>query len=375
MNVAEEPSAQRAPQAAEWTARLQHALVRALLAEYQQLNQTFFAGLLRTPAIELVGAQVRLGQWNADTRTISLSRSLLLQHGWGAVVEVLKHEMAHQYVADVVGERTESAHGHGFRTVCERLGIDPTASGIAVGRPQTETRVIERVARLLALAQSSNRHEAEAAMAAAQKLMLKYNMDACATRTDRSYGFRHLGTPSGRINEHERVLAIILNKHFFVEVIWVPVYRPLEAKSGSVLEVCGTPENLEMADYVYSFLVHTADRLWDEHKRANALGANRDRRVYLAGVMSGFLEKLDQHSRHHRQAGLVWVKDGKLNGYYRKRHPYIRNARYFGRRRTEAYDHGKQAGRGIVLHRAVQSACASAAGARPPSLPAKSHAT
>jgi hypothetical protein len=341
---------------------MDHALVRALLADYQQLNQTFFAGLLRAPAIELVATGSRLGLWNGSTRTISLSRSLLLHHPWGVAVEVLKHEMAHQYVADVIGETNESAHGQAFRTVCERLGVDPTASGFPSGQPQTQSRVIERVARLLALAESSNRHEAEAAMAAAQKLMLKHNIDECATCADRSYRFRHLGKPNGRVNEHDRILAIILNKHFFVEVIWVPVYRPLEAKRGSVLEVCGTSDNLEMADYVHSFLSNTADRLWNEHKRANHLKANRDRRVYLAGVMSGFLEKLDQQSRHQRQAGLVWVKDGKLQGYYRKRHPYIRNARYFGRKRTEAYDHGKQAGRGIVLHRAVQSAYAAASG-------------
>ena len=36
------------------------------------------------------------------------------------------------------------------------------------------------------------------------------------------------------------LLGAILGKHFFVEVIWVPVYRPLEQKRGSVLEVCGT---------------------------------------------------------------------------------------------------------------------------------------
>ena len=107
---------------------------------------------------------------------------------------------------------------------------------------------------LLALAESSNVHEAQAATSLAQKLMLKYNLDSAALGTRHGYGFRHLGVPSGRIIESERLLSVLLGEHFFVEVIWVPVYRPFEKKRGQVLEICGTPPNLEMASYVHAFL-------------------------------------------------------------------------------------------------------------------------
>ena len=53
------------------------------------------------------------------------------------------------------------------------------------------------------------------------------------------------------------ILAGILSDHFFVEVIWVPVWRPLDGKRGSVLEVCGSPANLELAEYVHAFVNHT----------------------------------------------------------------------------------------------------------------------
>ena len=328
--------------------------MRALLSDFHQLNQTFFRGQLRPPAIELSPTQARLGQWRADTRTISLSRGLPLGQPWGVVIEVLKHEMVHQYVHEVLRETTETAHGQAFQAVCQRLGVDPSASGLPADQTQAgHTRIIERVARLLALAESPNRHEAEAAMAAAQKLMLKHNLDAFAPSVDRSYVFRHVGRPTGRVTEAERILSVILSEHFFVEVIWVPVFRPSEGRRGSVLEVCGTPENVEMADYVHSFLSQCAERLWREHKREQQIRADRDRRVYLAGVMTGFLENLNQQTRVHQKAGLVWVKDAVLHGFYRKRHPYIRNTRYAGIRRTDAWDQGKHAGRGIVLHRAV----------------------
>jgi hypothetical protein len=186
-------------------------------------------------------------------------------------------------------------------------------------------------------------------MAEAQRLMLKHNLGA----TGRSpYSFRHLGTPSGRVSEAERVLANILNDHFFVETIWIPVWRAREGKRGSVLEICGTPVNLEIASHAHAFLGHTAERMWADWRRARGVG-NRDRRAYLAGVMTGFREKLDAQKKRHQQEGLIWVGDGDLTRYWRRRHPHVRWTRHAGVERNHAHDAGRADGRKIVLHRAV----------------------
>jgi len=275
------------------------------------------------------------------------------------VSEVLKHEMAHQYVSEVLAERGETAHGPAFRGVCARLGIDAAATGLpAVMHDDRERRLVDRIARLLALAESPNAHEAEAAASAAQRLMLKYNLDV-STAPGRTYGFLHVGKPSGRVGEAERILAMILGRHYFVEVIWVPVYRALEGKRGTVLELCGSEANLAMADYVHAFLTNTAAQLWEEHKRGARIRSNRDRRVFLAGVMTGFADKLAKQAAKHREEGLVWVRDADLDGYFRKRHPRIRHVRYAGHRKNEAYAHGKAAGGRIVLRKGVSAASAS----------------
>jgi hypothetical protein len=149
---------------------------------------------------------------------------------------------------------------------------------------------------------------------------------------------------------------MVLGRHFFVEAIWVPVYRPVLGKRASVLEVCGTHANLAIAEYVHGFLMETAERLWREHKRAHRIDRDRDRRTYLAGVMSGFADKLAKQATKSASEGLVWVKDGDLGGYFRRRHPYVRHVRHAGRRRTDAWAHGREAGRGIVLHKPVEAA-------------------
>ncbi len=353
------------------TTELEAALLRELRSSYQDLNASYFKRALRAASIHLSDGAARLGQWDPAHRTIEMSRRLVVDRPWGTVLEVLKHEMAHQYVHEVLSRTDESAHGPAFREICERLGIDARAAGMpdersSDGAPAKgeHRKILERVSQLLALAQSSNIHEAEAATTLAQKLMLKYNLESASLGSRRGYDFRHLGRPSGRVSESERLLSTLLGDHFFVEVIWVPIYRPLEKKRGQVLEICGTAENLEMAAYVHAFLTHAAEHLWKEHKRAHAIRGNRDRRTYLAGVMEGFREKLQAETQKQRAQGLVWIGDADLDAYYRKRHPHIRHTRTFGHARTDAHVAGRSAGRRLVLHRGISTSTSPASGPR-----------
>jgi uncharacterized protein DUF2786/SprT-like family protein len=338
-------------------AELEAAALREIARAWHQLNGNAFRFALRAPIFELIDGEQRLGQWSLARRTIALSRRLVFGEPWGAVVEVLKHEMAHQYAHEVLGAVDEVAHGPAFRSVCERMGIDAASSGLpdpGADEGSAEGKVLRRVAHLLALAESSNAHEAEAAMKAARRLMLRYNLDAMsAERPGTRYAFRHLGRPTGRIQEHERVLAGILAEHFFVEAIWVPVYRAAEGKRGSVLEVCGTSTNLELAAYVYDFVLRSAEACWREHKRERKIGSNAQRGAYIAGLTRGFAEKLREGERANAVEGLVWVSDPQLGHYFRRRHPYVRHVRYQGKGPSEAYSEGRERGRKLVLHRPV----------------------
>ena len=353
------------------SAELESALLRQLLVEWRNFNQTYFKGKLVPPVLQLSEGGTQLGCWTQQSRTLELSRKLVLEQPWGVVMEVLKHEMAHQYVHEILGQRDETAHGPAFQAVCARLGIDATAVGIkpapggglAAEPPEQDdqSRLLRRVARLLALAQSHNPHEAEAAMHEAQRLMLKHNIDRqhvepghpAAQR--RRYGFRQLGTPKGRTDEAQRLLAMLLGRYFFVEAIWVPSYDPRRDRRGSVLEICGSEDNLEMAAYVHDFLTHTAERLWVEHKQAAGIRGDRERRTYLAGVMLGFAERLADKERAHQVEGLVWAGDPGLRDYFRRRYPHVRRVQQKGQPRTQARAAGKKAGREIILSRPLRS--------------------
>lgn len=349
------------PTVAKLTRELEQGLLREIASAYHDLNATFFRRALTPPTFELSDAATRLGRYDGEHGVIEISRALALEKPWGVVVEVLKHEMAHQYVREALGCTDESPHGPTFREVCERFGIDAAPTGMPEAAPHSdeEARVLDRVAKLLALAESPNVNEAQAAATAAQRLMLKHNLDIAEARAKRGYSYRHLGKPTGRITEAERWIANILRKHFFVETIWVHVYRPLEGKTGRILEICGTRANLELASYVYDFLLEAGERLWVSHKKARGIRGDRDRRTFLAGVMSGFHDKLRIERKENEKAGLVWVGDADLDVFYRRRHPSVRLTRHQGSARNAAHAEGKAAGRNLVLHRGISASASS----------------
>lgn len=346
------------------SAELEAKLLARLVGEWEAINYTFFRDALRKPVFRLSDTRERLGQWNGELRSLEISRSLVLERAWVEVLEVLKHEVAHQFVDECLSV-DETAHGPTFRRVCERLGIDARASGRAdapLADDDPASRTIDRIRKLLALAQSPNQHEAEAAATAARRLMLKLNMEVEAAHAvgpasadHRRYGFRHLGRPSGRILEHDRRLASILTQYFFVQCLWIPVYRPLDGKRGTVLEICGLEVNLVMAEHVHAFLSATAARLWAEYARSSGRSSNHDRQAFLAGVMRGFDAKLAEQSQQLQEQGLVWVPTAELRGYFRRRHPRIETVRRGGARRNDAFSEGHRAGREIVLSKPVES--------------------
>lgn len=338
------------------TEELERLLLDRLREEYEQENHRLFKRRLKMPVLHLSDADSFLGRYMPSFQTLEISRKLVLTRPWGVVQEVLKHEMAHQFVHDILRVTDETSHGPAFRHVCEARGIDARAAGLpGEPGPATEDRALERVAKLLALAESASEHEAQAAMSAAQRLMLKYNLEHVSAKTARRYAFRHLGAPTGRVTESERVISMILRDHFFVDPIWVSVYRPLEGTRASVLEVCGTDANLEMAAYVYDFLTHAGERLWREHQRAAKIQRNRDRRAFIAGVMSGFYAKLNEERKAQKEAGLVWMGDADLRKFYRARHPSIVTARFSGSSANPAHQRGRAAGQKLVLHKPVSS--------------------
>jgi len=335
------------------SAELAAALMRELQYAYDLQNERRFAGKLLRPVLVLTETRRRVGQWVSATRRLELSLPLVLDRSWSEVMGVLEHEMAHQFVDEVLQVRDEAPHGETFQRVCRERGIDARAAGEPVpssAEPTDGAKALERIRKLLALAASSNQHEAELAMRKAHELMLRHNVDEIPR--EREFEVRHLGESRTRINGVEADIMGLISEFFFVEVITLPIYLAREGTHGRVYELAGTRANLEMAEYAYEFLLATAERLWQQNRGDRRVRSGRDRMSYQSGVIRGFREKLLAERVELRGVGLVWAGDKRLEAFYRRRNPRI-----VRRRRTirlsGAHAAGREAGRTVVLSKPV----------------------
>lgn len=347
---------------AQLTSELERKLVQRLSECWVDLNYRYLHSTLRSPSIQLHDGERRWGAWHAARRLITISRRQVLCYTWESVIETLKHEMAHQVVSELMHRDVEPPHGLAFKEACRRLSCDASAQGdggVSLLRPggagraanQDDTRLL-RIQKLLALADNNpDEHEARAAFARASELMLKYNLEAGPAPS--AYAHRHVGKLSGRVPHHHYVVAGILQEFFFVRCIWVDSFDVLRGARGHILEIMGTRENVDMAEYVHDCLLRQVEALWLAFKQARDVKDRSAKREYIDGLLSGFRRQLRATTEQSAERGLVWVGDAGLKRYARQRHPRTTTSRLDGVAPSDVRQQGVAAGERMRLHRPV----------------------
>jgi hypothetical protein len=324
-----------------------------------------YRGSITKPLFCIRDMKKRLGCWSGEKREICLSKSLVFNHPWDAVCDVLRHEMAHQFAHEVLGSQGESMHGPSFQRACHLLRADPKANGdykslderVKDRSADNNDRIMARVKKLLALAKSHNNHEAEAAMAKAHELILKYNIDLLSCKKEREFISVFVGNPALRHFREEYHLASLLIDYYFVEGLWVPSYVLEKEKVGRVLEITGTLQNVKIASYVYDFIKRFIDSKWDEYNSVR--GMNRFRKTdFAVGIIEGFRSRLEKRSKavvvKMESLALAKVEDPLLKKYTAYKYP---NTRSFTRRASgqdeNVLNDGKKEGKKMVISKGI----------------------
>lgn len=330
-------------------------LLDAVRAAWAQRNAAWFDGALVPPVFVLDDAGGRWGAWRREGRQLALARRLVTTRPWGEVMAVLEHEMAHQAVHELHGVLDEGPHGATFHEVCTAHGIDSRAGGAPSTTDEPEPAVIRRVRKLLALADSPNEAEAKAATRAAWRLMLRHNLKAVDMAETRRVAVRQVGPVRARRPRHEQLLAGILSSSFFVEVTLVPAFDVATGRQGRAFEVVGTAHDVELADWVWTYVLDVAERAWRDHRKAQRLRGDAGRQAFLQGVMLGFRERLAEEADLARtEEALVWVGDPATDAVVAARYGRRRRGRRFSLRGSAALAAGRDAGRAVRLRRPIR---------------------
>jgi hypothetical protein len=331
----------------------QQVLTRFLVTSWHGINGEYFQGRLQPPVFSISNSEKQLGSWVKDTRTISISGDFMLLRGEIEIIDVLKHEMAHQYADEILGADHETPHGSGFRHACRLLGIHHAARMAVKADPSP---VMERIRKLLALAESKNVHEAEVAMSKARQLMEKYELDV--GEREEPFYYQYVGEPRKQKSAVAQFIAGTLSRFFHVQVVWIPTTLLATERKVWLLELSGTQTNLEIAAYVHDYLERELHWLWLNHKRRRPwLKGKTPKREYQLGVMKGFMDKLrEDQERADTATGheLILLKRERLERFMRERHPYLRGGGRLKYRRSETFNAGFEQGRSLRVDKGVK---------------------
>lgn len=240
-----------------------------------------------------------LGHFNGPYLQIGLNKKLIYLAKDSVLRDILRHEVAHYITYIKFGQ--VQAHGAEFKQVCEDFGFPAdvaaatihleTANASKEGDLDSE-RIIEKVKKLLQLAQSSNVHEAELATLKANELLLRHNLDRITEQDEPIYLDRVL--MQSRKDAKLSAIYDIL-RHFVVK----PVIS--FGKDSCCLEVSGSYTNVRLARYVAEFLHRELDHLWNVTKNEHGLSGLRAKNSFFLGVARGFDMKMTMSKQSFSQ--------------------------------------------------------------------------
>jgi len=289
--------------------------------------------------------------------------------------------MAHQYVHEHMGRVEEKPHGESFSAACAKLGVIFPFNAASGDTPKIFTedrshgfdseynRKISKVRKMLSLAGSGNRHEAEAAMSKANSFIRKYNLERLNSIESSHYTYDIINTGKKRLPIIDRRVANLLIDYFYVDVVYSELFDPQMLEFHKTIELLGTLENVAFARHAYDFLMGRAEYLWCSYrKECNAPG--KLRKTYILGLVQGFREKLAKDeqkesmpdatssdlARHKTVSALVLAQDPGLSNFTTQRFPRLRKVRYrsSGIYCADTYTAGKVEGKKITIHKTVK---------------------
>ncbi|MCB0350857.1 MAG: DUF2786 domain-containing protein [Bdellovibrionales bacterium] len=343
---------------------------------------------LRPISIALFDSETLWGQYNGQNRTILISRKLVREHSWQHVIGILLHEMAHQYVDEhqlsnmkrmhpVLGAG-ETPHGLSFKEACKRLGVPAQYAKASVNlqsanldwkletKNQEAQKIIEKAKKLLSLGASANEFEAHLAMERVRELYAKYNLKNIEAHDQDQ--FVHLVITHGkkRLESWQQRTVSILLEHFFVKAL---ICRQFDAKTGEkvqAIELIGTRENVEMAEFVYHFLLQQVEFLLNGSLKRGSPLRRAERSSFRLGVLDGFDKKL-KTSLEVKVSNVVetniisralekFKNDVHLDYYVSEIYPRLHSRRSSSVQvYDEAFSAGHVAGKTITLNKPIRS--------------------
>jgi len=234
-----------------------------------------------------------LGYFSSDNYTIGLNKYLMFRAKNDVLKNIIRHELAHLLTFITHGSDCPS-HGKQYREICKQYHWNKDVylakadlkdlNNKIEGDIDTE-KLLSKIKKLLALAQSSNAHESQLATIKANQLLLKHNLNLLDSNIEEETCVLTV-LESKRSNGKMRAIYQIL-KSFYVQ----PVLN--YGKGRVYLEIIGNRQNVLIGEYVAHFLDKELESLWKKSKIEMNLKGTSSKNSFFLGAAKGFDKKME----------------------------------------------------------------------------------
>jgi len=328
----------------EFKANSNKIWINKLVGEYYTINATFSRYAkniaLSTPnfRIDNLGAG-KWGQWNPTNRVISLHEDLFKFYPWTAVIHVLKHEFAHQIVSEHFKMDDFVSHSEAWERACKMVNVDPNVTASYSFLMNDSNHIYDkmglRIQKLMALGESSFKGESESALTKAYELMERYKIRVARKQEPgKTFISRPLGVLFRKMPNYVWAIGRLLNEFYNVRYIQMHHYDE-KYRHMKYIEIFGEPHHLEIAEYVFYFVIFEAERQWEEFKQSKDFVKGVHGKIaWIREFINGFWRKLqDQQCKMKKRIetieeacqSLVVQYDQILEGRYRSNYPNMKH--------------------------------------------------
>jgi hypothetical protein len=270
---------------------------------------------------------------------------------------VIRHELAH-YLLFINDGPSNQPHGPEFRAFCQRLGWgeEVYSSTLCLEKEETsgaseESDIFRKVQKLMALANSSNKNEAEQAMIKSQQLLLKHNIDSrYKDDSNEEKLFLKRVIKQKQKDAKMRSIAKMLET-FFVSSVFK------RAGEFTYLEILGSAINMQIAEYVADILQLKLDTLWTQTKKEHALQGVIAKNSFFLGLAKGYCDKIDFFKKSYKTdvTSALVVIEKKVQEAQALVYPSLSSSRSQGGYCAEASKLGELAGKNLRINPGLSS--------------------
>lgn len=233
-----------------------------------------------------------LGYFDSDFYELGF-HECLMQTNKEQLVNIIRHELAH-YMTYLEYGNTIEPHSTEFRNFCRLKGWGEevysatcTLETCLSNVHEDENSILRKVKKLMALAKSSNAHEAEQAMIKSQQLLLRHNIDSSSLDDDDDEKI-HIRRILKQKKESAKMRAIArILTTFFVSTVYT------RSEGYIYLEILGNAVNVEIAEYVAQVLETELEKLWHQAQYQANLRGMIAKNSFFLGIALGYCDKIN----------------------------------------------------------------------------------